>query len=335
MPADASLTEEDGPTVAHPDRCGGDGEQRAQEDQRDRGADDVDHALDRALEVALAVVHNRLDQESPELFLQCTDEDALLRVARHAHGLPLVGRDRDDRVEVAGRARREADGDLVDDLRAEDPVQLVDRTQNRPRQRHSCPRILVGDAQVADDSHAEGGMILNLVGKGLRQRPGADDEHVAGVATATAERLEPAPQEGAAAKGDEELGGEKQHQEEAADVVLVEEEEERQGECQHHDRAAQDVAGLRQKPPAHPEPIQAEGPEDRDPGDSEQKGRRSDVEPDRPHRGGVALESHVRDAEEDERRRQPVSEHDQQRQRHQVTARHRFMGSMRPLVWSG
>ena len=132
-----------------------------------------------------------------------------------------------------------------------------------------------------------------------------------------------------------ELGGEQEDQEEAADVVLVEEEEERQGERQHQDRAAQDVACLRQKSPAHPEPIQAEGPEDRDPRSGEQHGRRSDVEPDRPNRGGIALESHVRDAEEDERRRQPVSEHDQQRQRHQVTARHRFMGSMRPLVWSG
>ena len=178
-------------------------------------------------------------------------------------------------------------------------------------------------------------MSLELVGEGLRQRPGPDDEHVARVAAAPAQGLEPAPQERAAAERDDGWATKRRTRKRRLTSSWWKQEEERQGERQHHDRAAQHVARLRQQAPAHAEPIQAERPEDRDPRDGEQHGRRSDVEPDRPHRGGIALEAHVGDAEEDERRRQPVPEHDQQRQRHQVTARHRFMGSMRPLVWSG
>ena len=137
------LAEEDRRAVADEEGDRGADEERAEEDQADGGPDDVHEALQEQADLALAVVDERADEEPVELLLHRAGKDLLDRVDRDADRLPLAGRQAGDRLQVAGRLRRQADRDLVDDLRVEDLLDVADRAEDRAG---DDGLVLAGDA---------------------------------------------------------------------------------------------------------------------------------------------------------------------------------------------
>ncbi len=135
-------------------------------------------------------MHDGLHEEAVELLTEGTRQDALLRITRNADRLALVGSDGDDRIEIFGRSRLEADAHLVDDDVPEDRVKLVGRAEHGS----GDVRVLVGRDEMPDDPNPERRVRLDPVRERLRQRTGADDEHVAEVTAPSASRLEELPQ---------------------------------------------------------------------------------------------------------------------------------------------
>ena len=77
---------------------GGAEQERAEEDEADGGADDVDQALQEQADLALAVVDERADEEPVELLLHRAGKDLLDRVDRRLgpssprpHASPVIG----------------------------------------------------------------------------------------------------------------------------------------------------------------------------------------------------------------------------------------------------
>ena len=81
-----------------------------------RGADHVDQPLQDQGGLALAVVHERADDDAVELLLHRAGKDLLDRIDGNAHHLPFARRNAGDRLQEAAGRRRKADGHLVDDL---------------------------------------------------------------------------------------------------------------------------------------------------------------------------------------------------------------------------
>ncbi len=76
MPPDAGLVKDDLCAIAGADRDGDADQQWAQHHERQRRPGEVEHALQRALELALAVVNDGMDEEAVELLLERARQDA-------------------------------------------------------------------------------------------------------------------------------------------------------------------------------------------------------------------------------------------------------------------
>ena len=97
------------------------------------GADHVDQPLQDEGGLALAVVHERADDDAVELLLHRAGKDLLDRIDRDPHRLPFARRNAGDRLQEAAGRRRKADGDLVDDLFMEHLLKLADGARARSR----------------------------------------------------------------------------------------------------------------------------------------------------------------------------------------------------------
>ena len=83
--------------------------------------------------LSLPVVDERSDHEAVELLVEGARHELLHRIDRNPHRLALVGGQAGDRLHVLGGRRRKADRDLVDDLRVEDLLDVLDGSRGSGR----------------------------------------------------------------------------------------------------------------------------------------------------------------------------------------------------------
>ena len=199
------------------------------------------------------------------------------RRGRRAGSTELVERDADDLALLLAQA-----GDRLDAVRGHRPAGRSRPRRRpgrggRPRCRPStrAPGRIAGDRrraasidEVADDPHARARGGARRGPRSARASlPGPDHQHVAEVVAAIAQRVQQGQRIAAAGRERQhDLGQEQRQQEEPADVGQLEHEEGGERDEPEQDRRPPDVLDLDPGRPPGPQPVQAQHPQERDPG---------------------------------------------------------------------
>ncbi len=214
-----------------------------------------------------------------------------------------------------------ADGDLVNDDGVEDGRDIVDHSDDRPR---DDARRLSRHGDMADHSNSQHAAPFHSVREVLGEPAGPDHQHEARVVAAAAQASETGPQGRPPRERHERLDDEQGQQEEPAHVDLLQDEQRRKGECHDDDRRSEDVQGLRLQAPAGAQAVEPVVPERDHPPDPEEHRCQPDIDAESlPDRQPLAVaEPNKRDQEKDDRGAGTVGQHQAEPERHQVPSDH-------------
>ena len=263
MEADPGLAEQDRAAAVEGDDDRDGQQHRRQQDQPERGAQEIEAALRGQREGAVGSRDEREHRRAVELLDPAGRDRPVHHVHRDPDDLALLLAQPGDRVDAVPQREREADDHLVDDGGVEDGLDVVEGSEPGPS---IAGRDVGVRIKEADDAEAELAMALELGGERLPPRPGAEHEYEPEVVAATSVPLEDASHRRPNEDREQRQCGEQDQQERAADVRQVQQEQHAERDQRHHHGRPDDGDGLAAEGPARSWPVEAVERQDGDPG---------------------------------------------------------------------